>query len=215
MRRMKTSPITPMLDLPASAHEQSASSVSDKDLMCALQNGDATALEFLYHRYRDLFRAVIVRIVRDHAMAEDVLQDCLVEIWRSSRHFTATKGEPLAWLVTLCKRRAIDQVRRGKSYSNACERLEAEVRMHPQVIDEAHECENADMAQILREHLSQLPENQRVVVCLAFMEGMSQREVAKATHTPLGTVKTRLELGLRKLRTAFRTRSAMHSLQPA
>ena len=209
---MKTQPSPPAIQMTSSPEGQAAE-ISDRDLMTALQHGDATALEFLYRRYRELFRAVILRIVHDHATAEDVLQECLVEIWRSSSHFCSAKGEPLGWLVTLCKRRAIDNLRRNTAYCNARNRLEVEVSSKPTEFGAGQDCENADIAQLVRQHLGQLPEAQRQAVVLAFMEGMSQREVAKATHTPLGTVKTRLELGLQKLRVAFRVNGAMHSMQ--
>jgi len=201
-----------LLTVPASCE---STEVSDNELMAGIQKGDAAALETLYQRYQDLFKSVIVRIVHDHAAAEDILQECLVEVWRSAHHFCATKGQPLAWLVTLCKRRAIDYIRRSTAYCSAKDRLENQMRTMPAVVEDNHDCENSDLGRVLRKHLDQLPEYQRQVVCLAFIEGMSQREVAKATQTPLGTVKTRLELGLKKLRTAFRTQSSMHSLLPA
>ena len=81
--------------------------------------------------------------------------------------------------------------------------------------DSAADCEQADMGRVLNEHLSLLPQAQKQVIELAFLQGMSQREVADVTHTPLGTVKTRMELGLKKLRQTFRTRSSIHSLQAA
>jgi RNA polymerase sigma-70 factor, ECF subfamily len=184
--------------------------MQDEDLMCAIQSRDPLALTTLLQRYRSLLQSVILRIVHDHAAADDVMQESFVEIWRRADHYSPAKGRPLGWMVTLAKRRAIDQLRRHMAYSIARDRMEkeAEVFAANRVQDEASACERADMGALLRQQLSRLPEPQQEVICLAFLKGMSQREVARATHTPLGTVKTRMELGLKKLRAGFRDRNA-------
>jgi len=211
---MKT-PTTPSQSSNLNTTVAISSKSTDGELMCAIQDRDDAALEILFQRYRELLKSVILRIVHDHAAADDVLQDCMLEIWNHADHFSPLKGEPLGWIVTLSKRRAIDSLRRTVAYSNACDRLETETRLKPLLTDAGEDCEQADIGRVLREHLSLLPELQQEVISLAFLEGMSQREVAKATDTPLGTVKTRLELGLRKLRAAFRTRNAIYSMQHA
>ena len=188
-------------ELPASLANEPE--ISDADLMAALQRGDTTALEYLYRKYQNLLKAVIFRVTHDHAAADDVMQECLVELWKSGSHYSREKGEPLAWLTTMCKRRAIDYVRRTTAYNKACDRLETQVRYLPFEAHEDHACESSDVANLLEKKLSHLPEKQREAVYLAFVEGMSQREVARATKTPLGTVKTRIELGLKKLRTSL------------
>ena len=185
--------------------------------MAAIQQRDAAALETLMHRYRRLLKSAIMRTVHDDAAAaEDVLQECFLELWRQADHYSSAKGHPLAWLMTLGKRRAIDHLRRSLAYCRAKDRLEDAIQKTETFTqDSAAECEQADMGRVLGEHLSLLPDAQKQVIELAFLQGMSQREVAEATHTPLGTVKTRMELGLKKLRQTFRTRSAIHSLQAA
>lgn len=188
---------------------------TDEELMSRIQQRDAVALELLYQRYRPVLKSAIQRVVNDDASAEDVLQDCLVELWRHAHHFSAEKGRVLGWVVTLAKRRAIDHIRRSMSYSSAKDRMETEVTVHITLQDAATDCEDADLSQVLHQHLRLLPVAQQEVINLAFLQGMSQREVAAAAHLPLGTVKTRIELGLKKLRDAFRTRNAIHSLQAA
>ncbi|MDP1592547.1 MAG: sigma-70 family RNA polymerase sigma factor [Prosthecobacter sp.] len=183
--------------------------------MCAIQKHDPLAMDTLFQRYRLLLKSVILRIVPDSAAADDVLQECILEIWNHAGHFSAAKGRPLGWIITLVRRRAIDHLRRSQAYNHARERLEDETKLRPLAQNAAVECEQADIGRVLRQHLRRLPAHQQQVIQLAFLKGMSQREVAQATHTPLGTVKTRLELGLKKLRSAFRTRSAIHSLQYA
>jgi RNA polymerase sigma-70 factor (ECF subfamily) len=188
----------------------------DEDLMAAIQQRDAVALETMMQRYRRLLKSAILRTVNDDAAAEDVLQECFLELWRQADHYSPAKGRPLAWLMTLGKRRAIDYLRRTMAYSRAKDRMETSIQHTTSFTqDSAAEFEQADMGRVIGEHLTLLPAAQQQVIVLAFLQGMSQREVAEATQTPLGTVKTRMELGLKKLRQTFRTRSAIHSLQAA
>ena len=189
---------------------------TDEALMSAIQQRDDGALKVLVQRYRKLLKSAIMRTVNDDAAAEDVLQECLLDLWRHTDHYSSAKGKPLAWLMTLCRRRAIDHLRRCMAYSRARDRMEDEMK---QTSSFSHntgaDCEQADIGRVLGQHLSLLPLAQQEVIKLAFLKGMTQREVAHATHTPLGTVKTRMELGLKKLRQVFRTRSAIHTLQAA
>jgi RNA polymerase sigma-70 factor (ECF subfamily) len=188
----------------------------DEDLMAAIQQRDASALETLMQRYRRLLKSAIMRTVNDDSAAEDVLQECFFELWRQADHYSPAKGRPLAWIMTLGKRRAIDHLRRSMAYCRAKDRMEDAMQQSASFTqDSAADCEQADIGRVLGEHLTLLPEAQQQVIVLAFLQGMSQREVAEATHTPLGTVKTRMELGLKKLRQVFRTRSAIHTLQAA
>lgn len=212
---MKT--FTTLPNSPVAASESSAAMMpTDEALMAAIQERDGEALKVLVMRYRKLLKCAILRTVHDDAAAEDVLQECLVDLWRHADHYSPAKGKPMAWMMTLCRRRAIDYLRRCMAYSRAKERMEDALKETiPLVQDSTADFEQADMGRVLGQHLALLPPAQQEVIRLAFLKGMSQREVANATHTPLGTVKTRLELGLKKLRQVLRTRSAMHSLQAA
>lgn len=212
---MKTLTI-PICTESAFHHDLDALLPPDEELMASIQQRNGAALEMMMQRYRRLLKSAILRTVNDDAAAEDVLQECFFELWRQADHYSSTKGRPMAWLMTLAKRRAIDHLRRSMAYCRAKDRMEQSIQ-HIEVIsqDSAVDCEQADMGRVLGEHLSLLPEAQKQVIELAFLQGMSQREVAEATHTPLGTVKTRMELGLKKLRQNFRTRSAIHTLRAA
>ncbi|MHB1083161.1 MAG: RNA polymerase sigma factor [Prosthecobacter sp.] len=188
----------------------------DEELMAAIQRYDASALETLIQRHRRMLKSAIQRTVSDDAGADDVLQECFLSLWRHAHHYSPAKGRPLAWLMTLCKRRAIDHVRRSMAYCRAVGRMEVEIQHAESCsLDRADECVQADLGRVLGEHLTLLPVAQKKVIELAFLQGMSQREVAHTMQTPLGTVKTRMELGLKRLRQAFRTRNAIHSLQAA
>ena len=214
MNTQTTSSPSQSLSLPG--NELTAQLPPDEDLMAAIQQRDAAALETLMQRYRRLLKSAIQRTVTDDAGAEDVLQECFLELWRQAHHYSPAKGRPLAWLMTLTKRRAIDYLRRSMAYCRAKDRMESAIVLAESCTpDSASECEKADMGRVLGQHLTLLPQAQKQVIELAFLQGMSQREVAEATHTPLGTVKTRMELGLKKLRQVFRTRNSIHSLQAA
>lgn len=214
MKTFTTSSST--LSMAPVSNDLDAQQPPDEELMAAIQQRDAVALETLMHRYRRLLKSAILRTVNDDAAAEDVLQECFFELWRQADHYSPAKGRPLAWLMTLGKRRAIDHLRRSMAYCRAKDRMEDAIHQQTSFThDSASDCEQADIGRVLGEHLTLLPEAQQQVIVLAFLQGMSQREVAEATHTPLGTVKTRMELGLKKLRQVFRTRSAIHTLQAA
>lgn len=202
----------PDIETPNNETTAHALTPSDEDLMCAIHERDARALETLFERYRGLLKNVILRIVNSQSCADDVMQDCLVAIWNHAHGYSSAKGRPIGWLTTLAKRRAIDCVRRQITYGGAKDRLEAETRYFTFTQDS--DCEAADLADVLQQQIQRLPENQQEVVRLGFLNGMSQREVARVTNTPLGTVKTRMELALRKLRESL-GRQGMCSLQAA
>jgi RNA polymerase sigma-70 factor (ECF subfamily) len=143
---------------------------SDFELMKGIQAGEPDALSQLYDRYNGILKALILRVIHNEAEADDLLQEIFMEIWNQAKNFSEQKGKPLGWMVTLARRRAIDGLRKKQAYARAEERLQ-------------NETEQA----------------QQQAIDLAFFRGMSQREIAAKTNTPLGTVKTRLELGLKKI----------------
>jgi len=175
---------------------------SDVDLMLGIQSGDADALSQLYDRYSGIMKALILRIIHNDSEADDLLQEVFMEIWNQAKNFSAEKGKPLGWMVTLTRRRSIDALRKKQAYARAEERLQAEPEQQPlawvQNVTEK-EIEAGDTRVLMAKVISSLPEAQRQVIDLAFFQGMSQREIASHTNIPLGTVKTRLELGLKKI----------------
>ena len=175
----------------------------DETLMDELIQHDAHALEELYHRHRPILRGVVLRVVNDELDADDVLQEVFVQLWTRAEYYSPSKGKPLGWLITLARRRAIDRLRHRAAYRRATDRFELEVSHPSHDIQDSHTVERAafegDMRHLVNAALLRLPEKQREVIERAFLEGMSHREIASAMHLPLGTVKTRIELGLRKL----------------
>jgi RNA polymerase sigma-70 factor (ECF subfamily) len=175
---------------------------SDLALMQAIQAEDPDALAQLYDRYNGILKALILRVVHNEAEADDLLQEIFMEIWNQAKNFSAQKGKPLGWMVTLARRRAIDGLRKKQAYARAEERLQNEIEQQPDAwVHNATEeaIVLGDTRVLMRKVISGLPPAQQQAIDLAFFQGMSQREIAAKTNTPLGTVKTRLELGLKKI----------------
>ncbi len=175
---------------------------SDLELMQAIQASDADALAQLYDRYNGILKALILRVVHNEAEADDLLQEIFMEIWNQAKNFSAQKGKPLGWMVTLARRRAIDGLRKKQAYARAEERLQNETEQQPDAwVHNATEeaIVLSDTRVLIRKVINGLPPAQQQAIDLAFFRGMSQREIAAKTNTPLGTVKTRLELGLKKI----------------
>lgn len=175
---------------------------SDVDLMTGIQAGDPDALSQLYDRYNGIVKALILRIIHNDTEADDLLQEVFLEIWNQAKNFSAQKGKPLGWMVTLTRRRSIDALRKKQAYARAEERLQGEPELQPLAWVQnttADDIRSGDTRALIAKVLSSLPEAQQQVIDLAFFRGMSQREIAAHTNIPLGTVKTRLELGLKKI----------------
>jgi RNA polymerase sigma-70 factor, ECF subfamily len=175
---------------------------SDFELMKGIQTGNADALAQLYDRYNGILKALILRVIHNEAEADDLLQEIFMEIWNQAKNFSAQKGKPLGWMVTLARRRAIDGLRKKQAYARAEERLQNETEQQPDAwVHNATEKEIvlSDTRALIRKVIACLPPPQQLAIDLAFFKGMSQREIAAKTNTPLGTVKTRLELGLKKI----------------
>jgi len=192
-------PIMKACDLP---QPESNTANEDAALMRAIAARDPDALGALYDRYSGILKALVIRVVHDEAEADDLLQEIFMQIWRQAKNYSQKKGQALGWIVTLTRRRAIDRLRKRQAYHRVTERLEMETEhqpdswVHNRIDDDILQ---DDLRQFLRRRIEALPELQRQAIDLAFFKGMSQREIAIHTNTPLGTIKTRLELGLRKL----------------
>lgn len=179
---------------------------SEEELIARIQAHDEAALALLMSRHKGRLRTVISRVVHTDADVDDTIQDVFIELWNRSHLFDATKGKILGWIITMARRRAIDRIRRRQAYDRAEERMRLQTESSGPEIQEHGADEdacNSDRAAALRGALTTLPDAQREAVELAYYQGLSQREIAAKTGIPLGTIKTRLELGLRKVRNAI------------
>jgi len=188
----KDDPIdAPAPRLPASTPEIEPGAPTDLDLMHAIQKEDPEALSLLYDRYNGILKALILRVIHNEAEADDLLQEIFMEIWNQAKNFSAQKGKPLGWMVTLARRRAIDGLRKKQATEQ-----QPDAWVHNATEEEIT---FSDTRILVRRVINTLPPAQQEAINLAFFRGMSQREIAAKTNTPLGTVKTRLELGLKKI----------------
>jgi RNA polymerase sigma-70 factor (ECF subfamily) len=190
----------------ATLEEPAVASVPDEVLMKDISHRRHDALTELYGRHSKRLRATIDGVVHEQAEADDVLQEIFLQVWEEAARYSPKAGKPLGWMVTIARRRAIDRLRRRQAYCRARERYEKRM-----MLDSQAPRRNAgetfvlnDLRKFLKRSIRALPQLQREAVELAFFNGLSHREIAVATKAPLGTVKTRLELGLQKLTHALK-----------
>ena len=175
----------------------------DLALVGGLVRHEPAAMELLCQRYTTVLKAIIMKVLHDESEAEDVLQEVFLQVWDRAVSYSSEKGKLLSWLATVARRRAIDRVRQTCAYRRATDRFEI-VSRHPdkdvsQTHPVEHEAHQGEVRALIDRQLDLLPDLQRQAISLAYLEGRSQREIASITRTPLGTVKTRIELGLKKL----------------
>lgn len=192
--------ISSVLDQPG------VSSVPDEVLLRDISRQRHDALSELYGRHGQKLRAIVDSVVHEKAEADDVLQEILLQIWKEANHYSPKAGKPLGWMMTITRRRAIDRLRRRQAYSHARERYGEQLghKLRTRRREAYDTFVLKDLRRFLEKCMRTLPRFQREAVELAFFRGMSHSEIATATHAPLGTVKTRLELGLQKLTHAIR-----------
>lgn len=177
--------------------------LEDQRLMDGVLRRLPDALERLHKRYRVVLKSIIMQVLHDETESEDVLQEVFLQVWDRAHSYSARKGKLMSWLCTLARRRAIDRLRQQSAYRRATDRYEVSCHEIGKNVSESHTVEHEafrdDLRSLLHEHLGTLPPNQQEVIRLAFFEEKSQREISAMTRTPLGTVKTRIELGIKKL----------------
>ena len=177
---------------------------TDEMLLLRLQAGEHSALAKLWVRYAPLLYSQSLKILHNPSECEDVVAEAFSEVWQRAANYHAQRAKPAAWLVTLVRRRAIDRLRERRSFEKAEERLTDEfARRTPANSAEEH-LRLADLRWLLDQALNRLTEQQRQTVSMVYFQGLTQREISERTKTPIGTIKTRLELALRKMRERIR-----------
>ena len=175
----------------------------DQELMDGILHKWPDALDRLYKRYRVVLKSIIMHVLHDETEADDVLQEVFLQVWNRAPSYSSGKGKLMSWLCTLARRRAIDRLRQHGAYRRATDRYEVSCKHFDKSVDESHSVEREafrdDLRSLLHHHLDALPANQQEVIRLAFFQEKSQREISALTKIPLGTVKTRIELGIKKL----------------
>lgn len=192
---MHETPSNPDVPAPRSSDgTANVASVEDLALLQQIQNGDQEAMGAFYDRYSKMVYSVALRVLNDASEAEDVMQEVLVQVWRKPGAFVAGRGSLGGWLVVVARNRAVDKLRRRKISDPI------ELFALPSSTNLAKESERAILIEKIRVAMGSLPMEQRSALELAFFEGMSHSEIAAKTGEPLGTIKTRIRLGLIAIR---------------
>ena len=173
--------------------------VTDEALLQRLARGtDDQALSELYDRYQGLMYGLALRITRDPALAQDAVQEAFVGVWRNASRYSGSKASVRTWILSIAHHRAIDVIRRRRATSPIPEDdAPGAAFTTPDVWPEVAQAMDADA---VRRALGALPEAQRQAIEMAYFAGLTQTEISDRTGAPLGTVKSRVRLGLIQLR---------------
>ncbi len=176
--------------------------LTDQELVHGVVGRDRMALEALYERYSGAIYSLAVRMLRDTGAAEEVTQDTFFNVWQRAASYKPDRGKVTAWLFSIGHHRVIDETRRRKRRERAQVHQDVETAYQPEddTNDPARFANRQMQRGMLKEALSQIRVEQRAVVELAYYGGLTHSEIAKRLGQPLGTVKTRMRLGLKKLR---------------
>ena len=170
---------------------------TDAQLMWRLRSGDEGALGQLYDRHASLAFGLALRMVRDRAAAEEVVQDTFLTLWRQAAHYAPDRASCRSWICTIVRSRAIDRLRRSASKEARDAQLADDLAG---LCDTWQLADESLRAQAVHRAVDGLPQEQRQVLELAYYLGLSQTEISARTGAPLGTVKGRTRLALQRLR---------------
>jgi RNA polymerase sigma factor (sigma-70 family) len=175
---------------------------ADRDVLLRVANGQLDALQDLYDSYRTMAYSIALRITADASLAEDVVQDAFLGAWRNAARYVEGKGSVKTWLLSIVHHRAVDAVRRRRPTVELPEREDVPP---PSLTlpDIWHEVAGRLDRDEIAAALATLSDVQREAIELAYFGGLTQQEIAARTNTPLGTVKSRIRLGLLSMRRAI------------
>lgn len=186
------------------ARSATGTTLPDAQVLAAVARGEHLALRVLYDRFAGAVFALALRMVADREIAEEVTQEVFLRIWRHAGTYDPARGRVPTWILGLTHHLSIDQIRRRKVQAQPMPVTEDGEPLAVQVADPAVDVERevwgAERREVLTAALDSLPAPQREVIEQAYYRGLTQVEIAQRIGIPLGTVKTRLRLGLRKLR---------------
>jgi len=173
---------------------------SDEVLLQAMVQKDVRAFEALYDRHAPVVYNLLLHIVRNESLAEELLQDTFWRVWQKIDQYSGL-GAGAAWIHQIARRKALDQLRRQKTKlslrGNELESHTWSPLLHQ--LSAEREFEQGWVRQQVYQALEQIPQEQRLCLELAYFDGLSQQEIAQQTQTPLGTIKTRIRIGMEKV----------------
>src|SRR6266545_1667559 len=175
---------------------------ADRAALARIAGGELAALEYLYDRYKTMAYSIAYRITNDATLAEDVVQDAFLGAWRNAARYAEGRGSVKTWLLSIVHHRAIDAIRRRRPTAELPE-IDAGLPDALTLPDVWAEVSASLDSATVREALVALSDVQREALELAYFGGLTQQEIAERTGTPLGTVKSRMRLGLLAMRRAL------------
>lgn len=170
-----------------------------KTLIIELQQGNEAAFSKLYDKYSPALYGIILKIVRDDEVAQDILQDCFVTIWKKAQSFNAEKGSFFTWMLNICRNRSIDVLRKNKRESDHLDTMK-----ETDYISTKEESMNINTIG-LKDVVGDLSEEHQIIIEYLYFRGYTQQEVSDELEIPLGTVKTRARYAINELRNNFTT----------
>lgn len=181
------------------------------DLIARCARGDQAALARLYDATAAMVNGLALRILGDRGGAEEITGDVYLQVWRSAASYDARRGSPVAWLLTIARTRAIDRLRATASDRRQTAPLELGLAASTSEPGPEEASSLAQRGRRVRAALERLSREQREAIELAFFAGLSHAEIAQALGAPLGTVKTRIRLGMGRLRDLLAARGGLAS----
>jgi RNA polymerase sigma-70 factor, ECF subfamily len=181
--------------------------LADEDLISLVEASDAEAFATLYDRHSRAAFSLAYRMMGERQAAEDLAQDAFLKVWRSAGSYRAERGSVRTWILSIAHNRGIDQLRSHASRRRTQDRIEASAPRSQPSEAFAETWRNSQRDQV-REALNTLPSEQLKILELAYFSGYTHVEISEVLSLPLGTVKGRMRLGLKKIRDYFESRGA-------
>ncbi len=169
----------------------------EKEIVGLLQKGDKKAITLLYENYADTLFGVILKILNNEELAQDALQETFIKVWKKAKSYNADKAKLFTWLYRIAYNTAIDKVRSQSNKDSKEVQIEAS-----NVYKLTSKGLNQDVMDI-KTHLKSIDKKYQIVINALFFEGMTQQEASDELEIPLGTIKSRLKIGLRELRKIY------------
>ena len=188
--------MTALVTVPPPPASRDLARMSDESLLSLVASSDEDALAALYDRFGRIAYGLALRILRDPALAQDAVQEAFLGVWRNADRFLAERAKASTWILTLVHRRAVDLVRREER--RRADPLDDVAPPTGEATDE--EAWLRAQRQVVQEALRKLPDDQREAIELAYYGGFTQSELAERLGVPLGTIKSRMFTGLKRLR---------------
>jgi len=176
----------------------------EQEIVYLLQKGDKKAISLLYENYADSLYGVILKVISDEDTAQDVLQESFVKVWKKADTYDPSKAKLFTWLYRIAYNSAIDKIRSESKKTKKEVQIEAS-----NVYKITSEGLNQDVMDI-KKHLGTLDEKYQIVINALFFEGMTQQEASDELDIPLGTIKSRLKIGLRELKKIYDPQQNSH-----